>query len=191
VRTRPALGIAAALALLAGTARGAGLPGTSTSADRARWRALLHWPASCEAGWRANRAPGAGVVLSYPAASERLAVVECAAAAYQATDVFYALGPGGKVAGPLRLATYDIAADGRLSATSVTEALGIVAFTGSITLTVLDELRSLGDCGLYSTFRLTDDRLVPVAVRAKTRCDGLPPLRPQSWPRVALPPATG
>ncbi len=61
----PALGAPAALA--------GPLPGAATAGDRAAWRSILHWPGSCEAGWRATGTQGAGIALMSPVSTFRLA----------------------------------------------------------------------------------------------------------------------
>jgi hypothetical protein len=54
-------------------------------------------------------------------------------------------------------------------------------------LTVLDKARGVGDCGIYSVFRLRAHAFMPIEARAKTACDGKPPFDPTRWPKLPLP----
>ena len=65
------------------------------------------------------------------------------------------------------------------------EILGVPLFTPRTgRLTVFDKARGVGDCGIYSTFRRSGARFIPVETNAKTRCDGKPPYDPQRWPKL-------
>jgi hypothetical protein len=106
--------------------------------------------------------------------------------AYQGTSQLFLVGPGGRRLGPLALVTYRDPGTGHPRVTRETVVLGTLAFSKG-TLTVLDKFRGLGDCGIYSTFRLVGDRFRTVEVRAKTACDGKPPYDPRRWRRLPTP----
>ena len=90
--------------------------------------------------------------------------------------------------GPLSLRVYRDPGTGVPTPTRETVVLGTLLFSARTrTLAVTDRFRGLGDCGIYSTFRLAGDRFVPVSARAKTRCDGRPPYDGSRWPRLPLP----
>jgi hypothetical protein len=177
----------AALTLLVAAAMGGGsspLPGTASARDRAAWRALLHWPASCEASWRSSRTPGAGIGGVWTlAGGRRLVAVDCTLGAYQGTSMLYLLDAARRSTGPLVLRIYRDLGSGKPTAGRTTLVLGTLTFsTRTRTLTVLDKFRGVGDCGLYSVFRLSGERLVAVTARAKLACDGKPPYDPRRWP---------
>jgi hypothetical protein len=179
---------AAVVALCCCLAAGARPAESRASPTRAAWRALVHWPATWESDWRESRLSGSGVT-AFPAGTQRLVVVDCYFGAYQGTQILYLLGRDSKVVGPLPLRTYDILAGGGLRPVTVTVLLGLFSYDAKTRrLTLFDELRGLGDCGLYSSFRLAGSALVPVSVRAHTVCGEGRSLAPSQWPRVALPP---
>ena len=184
---RSSLVIAALGLALAGTAAAASLPGVSTAHDRAAWRAILHWPSSCEQGWKATASPGAGMQLMIANGGRKLVAVECYPGAYQGDALLYLAAPASKEVGPLKLRVYEDPGNGHVKLTTATTILGVLDFTRSTgTLTVLDKFRGLGDCGILSTYRLEGSRLVLVAARAKTVCDGKPPLSPAHWPKLPV-----
>ena len=53
-------------------------------------------------------------------------------------------------------------------------------------LVVFDKSRGIGDCGIYSVFRLDGSRFVPAATRAKVACDGKSGGGPTRWPKLPL-----
>ena len=173
----------------AGVAGAASPPGTKTPADRAAWRTILKWPKSCETNWHQAGFPDvAGVGIWPPAGGRRLVEVGCTLGAYQGTSMLYLYGPTGRVAGPLPLHVYEDPGTGTPKPMVLKVVLGLLSFaprTGK--LTVLDKFRGIGDCGIFSTFKLTGDRFVPTDVRAKLACDGKPPYDPLRWPRLPLP----
>jgi hypothetical protein len=176
------IGAGCAAAALAGP-----LPGVKTRADRAAWRSLLHWPASCERSWRSSGATGAGVELWRTRAGGHLVAVSCFLGAYQGTSMLYLLPArgGGRL---LRLRLYVDTGDGIPRARTRTMILGNLAFhPSSGRLAVLDKWRGLGDCGVYSVFRLRRGAFRPVEARAKTSCNGKPPYDPTRWPKLPLP----
>ncbi len=178
---------AAALALVPAAAAGA-LPGTSTTKDRAAWRAILHWPASCERDWREAGAPGtAGVDVRRTASELRLVMVACSLGAYQGTSMLYLVDARARPTGPLGLRIYEDPGTGKLRLATRTRTLGVMSFTRSSgLLEVFDKFRGLGDCGIYSTFRLRGRRFVPLVARAKKACDGKGPYDPRRWPRLPI-----
>lgn len=181
------LGVLTALAAAGASGAQSGpFPGTKTAKDRTAWRAILHWPASCEEGWKP--APGAGIVVWRTSTGRRLVQVTCSLAAYQGTFMLYLVDASRDVTGPLGLLAYRDPGSGRPTVTRETQILGLASFApGTGRLTILDKFRGIGDCGIYSTFRLAGDRFVPVEVRAKTRCDGRYGGGPTRWPRLPLP----
>lgn len=170
----------------AGAARTDSLPGTKTAADRAKWRAILHWPASCEEKW--DVAMGAGIGTWRTSSDKRLVQVSCFLGAYQGTFMLYLVDAKRRATGPLVLVSYRDPGSGRPTLTRQKEILGVASFTPATgILTVLDKFRGVGDCGIYSTFRLKDDRFVPTEVRAKVACDGKPPYDARRWPKLPVP----
>jgi|HubBroStandDraft_6_1064221.scaffolds.fasta_scaffold410449_2 hypothetical protein len=179
---------AALFILTPGAASAAALPGTRSAADRVAWRSILHWPASCESGWREAAQAGSGVGLLPAGADRRLVAVDCYFGAYQGVTMLYLVGMTRSVVGPLPLQLYGDPGSGRPRATRQSQILGVLSFASdSLTLHVWDKFSGAGDCGIYSTFRLAGSRFVPVAVRAKLACNGKPPLQPGRWPQLPLP----
>jgi hypothetical protein len=185
VSSRAAIVSATLLLMLAGGAAAASLPGASTTHDRAAWRAILHWPSSCEQGWKATASPGAGMQVMKANGDRTLAAVECYPGAYQGDAMLYIASPSAKPVGPLELQAYEDPGNGHPKLTTATSILGILDFTRATgTLTVFDKFRGLGDCGILSTYRLEGSRLVLTEARAKTACDGKAPFSPERWPRL-------
>lgn len=164
-------------------------PGTQTPKDRAAWRAILHWPQSCEKDWRSTGNNFAsGIWVSPPDRSgKRLVGVTCYYGAYQGVSMLYLLRAGQKATGPLSMHIYEDPGSGKPAAKRLTRILGNLDFvprTGR--LVVFDKGRGLGDCGIFSVFKLTGDRFVPVEARAKLKCDGKGG-DPSRWPKLPLP----
>jgi len=180
-----ALLLAVAAAAWAGTG---GLPGTHTEADRAAWRALLHWPRACDEAWQPG-VDGAGIVLSAtPSAGLRLVEVTCSLAAYQSELTLYLVGPRHHVAGPVVLATYSAAAAGRPRVVRESVLLGVLGFTPRTgRLTLFTKFRGPGDCGIYTVASLRGQRLATTEVRPKLACDGKPPHYAARWQRLPTP----
>ncbi len=178
--------VTAALALvLTGAAASASLPGVSTAHDRAAWRAILHWPTSCEQGWKATASPGAGMQLMKANGNLKLVAIECYPGAYQGDALLYLASPARKPVGPLKLQVYEDPGNGHVRLTTATTILGVLDFARATgTLTVLDKFRGLGDCGVFSTYRLEGSRLVLIEARAKTACNGKPPFSPERWRKL-------
>jgi hypothetical protein len=177
--------LVAALAVVSSAAgASAPLPGTQTTSDRAAWRRLLHWPGACESSWRAGGS-GAGIAGVWPLARGRfLVAVDCTLGAYQGTSMLYLLDSDRHVSRPIALHIYQDQGAGVPRPTSTTVVLGTLSFSpASRTLAVRDLSRGAGDCGIYSTFRLVDSRLLPIATRAKA-CGGKPPYDVGHWPRL-------
>jgi hypothetical protein len=89
--------------------------------------------------------------------------------------------------GPLVLDVYIDPGNGHPVLRKDTAVLGVLEFDQATgTLTVFDKARGLGDCGIYSRYRLTGRRLVLIEARSKTACNGKPPLDPARWPKLPL-----
>jgi hypothetical protein len=172
---------------VAGLATAGSLPGGGTAHDRTAWQAILHWPSSCESGWKATAMPGSGIELMPASGGRELVAVECYPGAYQGDALLYLAAPSSKPVGPLRLRVYEDPGNGHVKLTSATTILGVLDFAKSTgTLTVLDKFRGLGDCGIFSTYHLEGNRLVLTAAHAKTACDAKPPFAPQRWPKLPV-----
>jgi hypothetical protein len=177
-----------ALAVGASVAVADALPGVKTAHDRAAWRLILSWPSGCEQSWRLTHAIGAGVDLESAGSSGQLVTVSCYLGAYQGDAVLYLITPSDKAIGPLVLQIYRDPGNGHPRLTRQTEILGILGFSHATgTLAVFDEFRGLGDCGIYSRYRLDGNHFLLIEARAKTACDGKPPFAPQSWPKLPIP----
>ena len=164
------------------------LPGVKTRADRAAWRSLLRWPASWEHSWRQTGVPGAGIEKWPVRGGVHVVAVECFEGPYQGVSIVYLVRSRARVTGPLRFRIYADAGNGVPTARTRTGVAGVLTFhPRSGRLTVLDKARGLGDCGIYSVFRLGKKSFVPVEARAKTACDGKPPFDPGRWPKLPLP----
>ncbi len=190
MRSLPAIAaLALGLAVPAGLAATQSLPGSKTAKDRAAWRALLHWPTSCEKTWQQAGNPGGAGISVWKLNSEvRLVEVSCYLGAYQGTEMLFFARTDGRVSKALPLLIYEDPGSGTPKAHSRTMILGSMAFSvAKQRLTVLDKFRGVGDCGIYSTFGLTNDQFVPVEVRAKLACNGKPPYDPARWPKLPLP----
>jgi hypothetical protein len=179
-------GCVALLALIAASVALAGpLPAAKTARDRAAWRAILHWPTQCENGWVATGVPGAGIELMQTASSGELVAVECFPGAYQGDAMLYLVQSATKKTGPLVFRVYSDPGNGHPRLVDATTILGVLDFAKQTgTLTVLDKYRGIGDCGIFSTYRLEHNGFVLTAARAKTACDGKPPFSPQRWPKL-------
>jgi hypothetical protein len=174
--------------LLAVLALAAALCATALAAppakERAAWRAKLHWPASCERDWQSGHPSTSGVYVWRTAAGGRLVAVSCILGAYQGTQRLWLLNAAGRPA-PLTLHVYADPGSGKPTPMRKREILGGMVFApASGRLTLLDKARGLGDCGIYSVFRLSGARLVPVETRAKTACDGKLGGGPARWPKL-------
>jgi hypothetical protein len=187
VGARSSLATAVLALALAGVAAAASLPGVITAHDRTAWRAILHWPSSCEQGWKATASPGAGMQVMKANGDRSLVAVECYPGAYQGDALLYLASPAAKPVGPLKLQVYEDPGNGHVKLKTATTILGVLDFTRSTgTLTVFDKFRGLGDCGVFSTYRLEGSRLVLTAARAKTACDGKPPFSTERWPKLPV-----
>jgi hypothetical protein len=184
---RMLLATAVLAAVAAGSAQAGPFPGTKTARDRAAWRAILHWPNSCEHNWQiGSHPPTAGVGLWPTPGGKRLVAVTCYLGAYQWTTRFYLVDPS-RDATALSFHIYHDPGSGIPTPIREKEILGVPLFTPKTgRLTVFDKARGVGDCGIYSTFRLSGARFVPVETRAKTACDGKPPYDPGRWPKLPL-----
>jgi hypothetical protein len=181
---RRVLLVVALLALLAGSATASPFPGTNTGKDRIAWRAILHWPASCERDWQGGHPPTSGVQTWRISNRTWLVSVTCILAAYQATQRLYLVDVT-KRATVLTFHIYEDPGSGKPTPVRKQEILGNLLFSPATgTLTLFDKARGIGDCGIYSTFRLAGTRFVPVVTRAKTACDGKPPFSPARWPKL-------
>jgi hypothetical protein len=174
-------------ALLAVTAV-AGLPGTKNAKDRAAWRAILHWPASCERDWQTGNPGTAGVQVwntSGSRAGAKLVSVDCILGAYQGTQRLWLVGPGRTVT-PITFHVYEDPGTGKPTPMRKAEILGDLQFTpANGRLTIFDKARGIGDCGIYSVFKLGGTQFVPVETRAKTACNGKLAGGPTRWPKLA------
>jgi hypothetical protein len=160
------------------------LPRANTAHDRAAWRTILHWPAGCEDGWKATNTPGAGLEIMPAKSSERIVAVECFPGAYQGDAMLYIVKSATKTIGPLHLKTYSDPGNGHPRLITTTVMLGVLDFSRATnTLTLFDKYRGVGDCGIFSTYRLTNDALVLKETRVKSACNGKPPYDPSKWPR--------
>jgi Protein of unknown function (DUF1176) len=179
--------VAALLLLLSAAGASAGsLPGTNTKQERSQWRKLLHWPSSCETSWQQAGIGSvtAGISVWTAPAGSHLVEVSCYLGAYQGQSMVYLLRADRTRAGPLPFVIYT----GLPKPVRETMVVGSLAYTPRTRLlSVFDKFRGVGDCGVYSVFRLTGERLVPYLVRAKPACDDQPPFDPLRWPRVPTP----
>ena len=180
-----ALILLAALALAGGSTSAAGtLPGTTTKADRAAWKKLLHWPASCDASWRGE--PGAGIAGVWPIGSgSHLVAVDCSLFAYQGTSMIFVLDSTGRPLGPLIFHIYVDPGTGKPTPTKTTAPLGQIEYAPATgILSVTDLASGSGVCGIYSTFKFLGAQLVPVAVRARETCTTA--VTKTRWPKLPL-----
>jgi hypothetical protein len=177
-----------AVVLCSVAADAAPLPGVRTLADRAQWRSLLRWPASCERSWRKTRAAGARIDVWPARHGAHLVAVQCFRGAYQGLSMLYILPAHGPARDALRFRIYVDPGNGVPRVRTRTAILGDLSFRPtSGRLTIFDRARGLGDCGIYSVFRLRAGAFVPVEARAKTVCDAKAPFDPRRWPKLSLP----
>jgi uncharacterized protein DUF1176 len=165
------------------------LPGLKTPADRAAWRSLLHWRSSCERRWRqGGMTTIAGIETWRTTGGDHIVSVDCFLGAYQPGSMVYHVSANGKASGPFRFRIYEDPGNAVPKPRSETMVVGLVTFhPASGRLTVHKKSRGLGDCGIYSVFRLRGGAFVPVEARAKTKCDGKPPYEPTRWPKLPTP----
>jgi Protein of unknown function (DUF1176) len=176
----------AAVAVSSSAFAGSPLPGTRTANDRAAWRAIVRWPAACERTWQKDL--GAGITVWRANSEVRLVEVSCLLGAYQGTGMLYFVRTDRRVDGPLPLLIYEDPGTGVPTARRRTVILGTIDFDARTErLTVLDKARGIGDCGIFSTFGLSDDRFVLLETRAKLACNGKPPFDPARWTKLPLP----
>ena len=178
------------------------LPGSLTK-DRPAWRALLRWPASCDQGgkvspwmgWEGNG--GISVLGPFPS-GVRLVQVACHGGAYRAYYLLYLVDPHRKVTGPLVLPLYMersslLGLPGRRHGRRLDKPTLVrqAKVRGNVEvkplLEMLEIVSSAGNCGFYSTFRLSGKRFVPVEARGKLECDDQPPIDPREWSKLPLP----
>lgn len=180
-----ALILLAALALASVPASAAGaLPGTTTRSDRAAWKKLLDWPATCDASWRGE--PGAGIAGVWPIGSgSHLVAVDCSLFAYQGTSMVFVLDATGRPLGPLVFHIYVDPGTGKPTPTKTAAPLGQIQFvTATGILSVTDLAAGSGVCGIYSTFKFSGTELVPVAARARETCTTA--VSKTRWPKLPL-----
>ena len=169
---------------LAGAAAASPFPGTRTAKDRASWRAILHWPASCERDWQSGHPPTSGVQTWRLTSRTGLVSVTCILGAYQGTQRVWIVDVA-KRPTPIVVHVYEDPGTGKPTPMRKQEILGVLDFapaTGRMEL--FDKARGIGDCGIYSTFALRGGRFVPVQTRAKTACDGKSGGGPTRWPKL-------
>jgi Protein of unknown function (DUF1176) len=110
--------------------------------------------------------------------------VSCILGAYQGTQRLWLLDAAGKPA-PATFHVYEDPGSGKPTAVRRRQLLGGIVFApAGGRLTLLDKARGVGDCGIYSVFRLSGPRFVPVETRAKTACDGKLGGGPTRWPKL-------
>ncbi len=159
--------------------------------ERARWRARLNWPASCEAEHELAvkiLELADGRVRVYPLEARRsLVEVGCARGAYQDSLLYYLWDETREppLATALRLPTLEPFDDEWLPRESLTAA-GTARFDSPRRVLILTTLaRGLGDCGTLARYRVQGARLVLDELRGRA-CDGDPEQAPppERWPRV-------
>ncbi len=172
-----------ALVFTSAAVAAAPLPGTKTAKDRAAWRALLHWPASCERDWQAGHPPASGVSV-WRLRSGTLVSVTCILGAYQGTQRLWLVDSSRHLTA-FAFHVYEDPGSGKPTPTRTPEILGVLNVApASGRLTLFDKARGIGDCGIYSTFSLRAGGFVPVETRAKTACDGKSGGGPTRWPKL-------
>jgi hypothetical protein len=180
--------IAASLLLALPASAASPFPGTKTTAERAKWRAILHWSSSCESEWRRGREPYSGINLQPTATVRWFVQVTCIQGAYQGTQLLYLIDRGLHAVGPIRLHAYRDLGRGKPRLVHETRILGTLDFRpGTGRLVVFDKFRGVGDCGIYSVFQLQKTHFIPRAVRAKLNCNGKGPFNPSNWPSLPAP----
>ncbi len=102
--------------------------------------------------------------------NRKLVAVECYPGAYQGDALLYLASPSSTPVGPLKLQVYEDPGTGHVKLETATTILGVLDFARSTgTLTVFDKFRGVGDCGIYSTYRLEGSRLVLIAGAGEDR----------------------
>ena len=172
-----------------------------TLAERARLRAMLGWPDTCEASFQelhsperdASAFPGTGVERHALGDGRTLYCILCDQAAYQ--GVYVAVlqekpdGPGTLLRFPL----YD-RSDGKVTRTEETELAGTLDFTPRTgELAIFSKARGVGDCGSFVryAFPATGPSRVRVVEARARACSDRPPqgngIDPATWPLVKNP----
>lgn len=168
---------------------GAGL----TRADRARWRAVVHWPDRCERGFDYPD-PSLGGVDVFPlGAGQSLLQVCCTLGAYQGTYRYYRIDERTSPLAVTELVftTYVSSGSpgpGQLEVDRTAALTGEPRFDAATKqLVVLNRYRGPGDCGMLSTYALEGAQPVLVAVRAQLDCDGPQGTTdPARWPSLQV-----
>ena len=183
------------LAAMAGAAKG------SAAAERARLRAMLGWPDSCEQSFQELLSRDAADTAFFGTGVERHALgdgrtlycVQCDQAAYQSVSVVVLQakpdGPGAL----LRFPQYD-RSGGKVARTEDAELAGTLEFIPRTEeLTVFYKSRGVGDCGSYVRYAFPAEgpsRVKVVEARAR-ECSDRPPrggmVDPAAWPLVKIP----
>ena len=146
--------------------------------DRAAWRAVLDWPASCEEAFESSHAgQDGGLVIQALVPHVSLVEVLCAAGTYQPSHVYVRYDEQAETPSATLLEfPVFLSADEATPETSLeTEIWGESSLSSDgRTLSVLAFSRQMADCGVWSRYAIDAGRPRLVAAAAKLPCPGTP-----------------
>jgi hypothetical protein len=150
-----------------------------TRADRAAWRARLHWPDDCEGAFQATDASGdAGLRIDRLADGSTLVQIRCAAGAYQPSQVVMRTTATERTPAASALLSFTtwLSPDGAsLERAEVQELWGELAFLPATQeLTLLSLSRQTGDCGTWAKYTLAGNTATLDRVHARLPCPATP-----------------
>ena len=96
----------------------------------------------------------------------------------------------GRAGTQLQLETWEAGgADGEtMTKTRSAEVSGLAEIQpGEDVLTIWNKFRGPGDCGSWTAYSISPRGATVKELRAKLKCDGIAPSRPQDMPLIALP----
>ena len=174
----------------------AAMPPANTRADRAAWRARLHWPDDCEDAFEASDASAdAGLGIHELRDGVVLVQVRCAAGAYQPSSLVMYVDATRtpSVATAMTFLTYASPDGERLERVDTRELWGEMSFAqGGQVLTVLSLSRQTADCGTWTEYSFAEGTPRLVALYARLPCptvpgapvDPAPGQPPADWKRM-------
>lgn len=164
----------------------AGLPRAApiTLAQRARWKPILQWPASCEEAFQASRAGDDGGLVFYTIGPGLSTVeVRCAAGSYQPSQVFLRFDERGSspVSTVLAFLAFGSEDGAGITQRTETELFGETAFSpDGREVSVLSLSRQIGDCGIWTRYAIATEHPRVLSAASRLPCSDRPSA-PAEW----------
>lgn len=164
------------------------------SADRALWRARLHWKDECEEGFLATSPGELGIDATDLGGGKQLVRVSCELGAYNpaSTWFFVERANGREKVSALSFPTYEVPDEFSTRAVTSPTLRGLDDLdVKRRELSVWRKFRGVGDCGISARYRVEGGKVRVLAIAAKLACDGEPAegarMKPLPIPRGTLP----